>query len=72
MTDGQNTLPYTVVADDAFPLKLLMKPHPSRYLTIKKFKFNCRLSKARHIVETALGVLANRFRVFLLPILLSP
>lgn len=57
-------LPYVIVADDAFPLqKHIMKPYP--YHTQDKLKriFNIRLSRARHTVEHAFGVLTNRFKV---------
>ena len=41
MADGQITLPYTVVADDAFPLKpLTMRPYRNRSFTIEQPIFN--------------------------------
>ena len=66
-------LPYVIVGDDAFPLKTyLMKPYPHQHLSQEKRIFNYRLSRARRVVENALGILANRFRVFLTNINLSP
>ena len=66
-------LPYVIVADDAFPLKdHIMKPYPMRNLSKEQRIYNYRLSRARRIVENAFGILANRFRVFLSPISLSP
>lgn len=59
-------LPYVIVGDDAFALKPnLLKPHPSRGLTLEKRIFNYRLSRARRTVENAFGILANRWRVLL-------
>ena len=41
------TTPYVIVADEAFALKkYLMKPHPSRNLTIEQRIYNYRLSRA--------------------------
>ena len=70
--DGRK-LPYVIVGDDAFPLKTyLMKPYPHQHLSREKRIFNYRLSRARRVVENAFGILANRFRVFLTTINLSP
>ena len=70
--NGQ-AIPYTIVADDAFPLKsYIMKPYSQVGLTKLKRVFNYRLSRARRVVENAFGILANRFRVFTSPMRLSP
>lgn len=65
--------PYYIVADEAFPLRTyLMKPFPHRKLHHDQRIFNYRLSRARRIVENAFGILANRFRVFMTRIMLTP
>lgn len=64
---------FHIVGDDAFPLSTkLLKPYPHRNLDNKMKIFNYRLSRARRVVENAFGILANRFRVFLTTIRLSP
>lgn len=64
---------YHIVGDDAFSLSLqMMKPYPHRNMDKAKRIFNYRLSRARRVVENAFGILANRFRVFLTTIHLSP
>lgn len=66
-------LPYVFVGEDAFPLsRRLMKPYGDRGLTKEKRIFNYRASRARRVVENAFGILANRFRVLLTTMNLSP
>ncbi|XP_071480101.1 uncharacterized protein [Diadema antillarum] len=66
-------VPYCFVADEAFPLREnIMKPYARRNMTADERIFNYRLSRARRVVENAFGILANRFRVFLTSIALSP
>ena len=64
---------YHIISDDAFALnKTMMKPYPHRNLDKEKRIFNYRLSRARHVVENAFGILASRWRVFLTTIKLCP
>lgn len=66
-------LEHHIIGDDAFPLSTrVMKPHPHRKLDKPRRIFNYRFSRARRVVENAFGILANRFRVFLTTINLSP
>ena len=59
------SLPYIVVADDAFPLKTyLMKPYAFKNPCFERIVFNYNLSCARCVVENAFGILANIFRIF--------
>ena len=69
-----NPVPFTIVADDAFPLEeYIMKPYSRLNLhDLSKRIFNYRLSRARRRVENAFGLLANRFRIFQKFIHLSP
>ena len=65
-------IPYTFVADDAFPLQPhIMKPYPFKSQGSMRI-FNYRLSRARRIVENAFGLMSSIFRVLRKPILLSP
>jgi len=65
--------PYVIVADDAFALKSYqLKPYSYRQLTQPKQIFNYRLSRARRVIEQALGISSQRFRIFGRPIALSP
>ena len=64
---------YHIVGDDAFSLSLqMMKTYPHRNMDKAKRIFNYHLSRARRVVENSFGILANRFRVFLTTIHLSP
>ncbi|KAG7156527.1 antagonist of life heterochromatin protein 1-like 2 [Homarus americanus] len=65
--------PYVIVGDDTFPLKTyLMKPYQGKNMTADKIIFNCRLSRARSVSETAFVILSTKFRVFQQPISLRP
>ena len=58
--------PYFIVRDYALTLMtLLTKPFCGRNLTNEECVFNCRLSRARSVVENAFGILANHFRCLL-------
>ena len=59
-------VPYTLVADDAFPLtRHIIKPYATDLNRgSPKRVFNYRLSRARRIVENAFGLLASVFRIF--------
>ena len=64
--------PFMLVGDEAFPLRCdLMKPFPRRKLTERQRIFNCRLSRARRVVENAFGILSSKFRVYKSPIALK-
>lgn len=60
------TLPYVIVANDAFQLRVdMIKPFRLASLTDDDTKiYNYRLSRARRIVENAFGILSARFRIF--------
>ncbi|XP_046862206.1 protein ALP1-like [Xenia sp. Carnegie-2017] len=59
------SLPYTVVADEAFPLKTwMMQPYPGRVLDcLQKRVFNYRLSRARRTIENTFGIMVSKWRI---------
>ena len=59
-------LPYFFLGDEAFPLRtLMMKPCSRMGLGHDERTFNYRLSRARRVLEKALGILANIFQCLL-------
>ena len=64
--------PYVFIGDDAFPMRSnLIKPYPRGDLVVEKLVTNYRICRARRIIENSFGILAARFRIFRLPILLK-
>lgn len=62
--------PYFIVGDGGFPLKrYLMRPYVRSVNASDAHKvFNCRLSRARRIVECAFGTMGDKWRIFLSPL----
>jgi hypothetical protein len=59
--------PHVIVGDKACPLKTyLMRPYPGSqsYGDNEKSIFNCRLSRARRVVENAFSVLSQTFQIY--------
>ena len=66
---GGYALPYVLVGDDIFPLKMwLMKPFPGKSQTEVQAIYNYRLSRCRRIVENSFGIMVARWRIFRRPI----
>lgn len=65
-------LSFVFVADDAFALgEQIFKPFPLKNLSREQIIYNYRLSRARHVVKNAFGIMSNRFRIFRTAINLS-
>ncbi|XP_046863722.1 uncharacterized protein LOC124457538 [Xenia sp. Carnegie-2017] len=67
-------LPYTVVADEAFPLKTwMMRPYPGRVLDcLQKRVFNYRLSRAQRTIENTFGIMVSKWRILKTTIIAEP
>lgn len=62
-------MPFVLVGDEAFALsKFVLRPYPSRNLSVKQRIFNYRLSRARRMIECTFGILANKWRIFHRPL----
>lgn len=59
-------VPVLLLGDPAYPLQTwLMKPYPESRITNEQMTFNYRLSRARVVVERAIGILKQRWRILL-------
>ena len=67
------SVPCVLTGDEAFGLaKYMLKPFPSRNLTVEQRITNYRISRGRRISENLLGIWGNRWRCFRVPFLLAP
>jgi hypothetical protein len=67
------SLPFVFVGDEAFGLnEHLMRPYPSRNTNEEHRIFNCRLSRARRLVECTFGILSNKWRILHSSMLVLP
>ena len=65
---GMESLSCAMLTHNAsFLRKDLMKRYSFRNLLNEKWVFNYRPSKARQVLETVFGIMANRFGIFLSP-----
>lgn len=68
-------MPHVFVGDEAFPLsEHIMRPYPGNQVSDNHEKkiFNYRLSRARRLVESAFGILSQKFEVFQKKIKMQP
>ena len=66
-------LPFVFVADEAVPLlRNLMRPFLGKNADHHKKIYNCRLSRARRVIQKAFGILSSRFRCLRRQMILAP
>lgn len=59
-------VPFVIVTDEAFAVTTnVLRPFPMQGLDTRRRIYNNRLSRARHYVKCAFGILSSKWRVFL-------
>jgi hypothetical protein len=58
-------MPFVIVGDEAFALsEHVLRPYPNSNISVQQRIYNYRLTRARRMVECAVGILANKWRIF--------
>lgn len=58
--DDDFLMPYYIVSGNAFPLQeTIMKHFTQQNLDDEELIFNCRISRARHVVKNAFGIMTT-------------
>jgi len=56
---------FVIVGDESFAVpQHVSRPHPTRNLDVARRIYNYRLTGARRMVECAIGILCNKWRIF--------
>ncbi|XP_071051076.1 uncharacterized protein [Onthophagus taurus] len=62
-------MPFIILGDEAFATsEHILRPYPSKNLSVTKRVFNYRLSRARRMVECSFGILAGKWRILNRPL----
>lgn len=70
--NGRN-MPFVLIGDEAFGLsEHVLRPYPSRNLTVQQRIYNYRLTRARRMIECSFGILSNKWRILTKAIELQP
>jgi hypothetical protein len=71
-TEGPN-VPYFFVGDEGLALnRNILRPFDGSNMSVKKRVYNYRLCRARKYVECAFGISSYKWRIFQLPLNVSP
>jgi hypothetical protein len=73
LTNSENPpLPHVLVGDECLGISSkLLRPFGGKNLTVNKKVFNYRLTRARRYIECTFGILANKWRIFHRPLIVS-
>lgn len=67
--ENETAMLFIILGDEAFAVsEHVLRPYPSRNLSVTKRIFNYRLSRARRMVECSFGILVSKWRIFNRPL----